>query len=292
MTTSVPAPPTGGFDRLVYRSAAFQSAFRAVCRVQQRWFERRARDVSTEVVSRRCLVLAPHPDDETLGVGATILRKRAAGTPVRVVIAADGRHANPSGVIDEFELARIRQTEGFAACAALGVEAADVRFGGFEDTTLDRHVDELVRLIVEELASYRPDEVLVPLAIDRHPDHRALHLALTRALDQFDGSPVVLEYPIWFWDAKAWLDPEASLPRKLGQLAVRPVVALFRLRPCSVDATSVLASKRAAMDAYRSQMENLTGEPDWPVMDPEFLGHFFRPRELLFASTVGVRGRR
>ena len=38
------------------------------------------------------IVVAPHPDDETLGCGATIMQKLAAGTPVHVVIATDGRY--------------------------------------------------------------------------------------------------------------------------------------------------------------------------------------------------------
>src|SRR5690349_19075047 len=53
----------------------------------------RAEDVTSQAAARSCLVLAPHPDDETLGCGATIMRKRAAGTPVHVVIATDGRHS-------------------------------------------------------------------------------------------------------------------------------------------------------------------------------------------------------
>ena len=44
---------------------------------------------------RPCLVLAPHPDDETLGVGATIMRKVDAGTPVHLVVATDGSKSPP-----------------------------------------------------------------------------------------------------------------------------------------------------------------------------------------------------
>src|ERR1700691_4831515 len=47
-------------------------------------------DVTYATTRRPCLVLAPHPDDETLGVGATIMRKVDAGTPVHLAIATDG----------------------------------------------------------------------------------------------------------------------------------------------------------------------------------------------------------
>lgn len=46
-----------------------------------------AEDVTSQTATRSCVVLAPHPDDETLGCGATITRKLVAGTPVMVVIA-------------------------------------------------------------------------------------------------------------------------------------------------------------------------------------------------------------
>ena len=282
---------TSTFDKLVYRSRPCQKATRAAARAQQVVLEWRAGDVTDDVAEHACLVLAPHPDDETLGAGATIARKRAAGTPVRIVVVADGRHANPSQVIDAAELARIRQEEAVAACAVLGVEADHLRFAGFEDGTLDRQVEAVASLLRAELAEHRPAEVLVPSAIDGHPDHRALRSALRLALADGDAAtdtgPVVLEYPVWFWDAKAWLDRDAPAGRKVAQLLWRPLAATVRLQPRAVRSEAYLEVKRAAFDRYRSQLTNLTGEPSWPVMDPAFLEQFFRPCELFFAPPTG-----
>src|SRR5271166_3569230 len=47
-----------------------------------RCFWRGAEDMTFQMATRSCLVLAPHPDNETLGCGATIMRKLAAGTRV------------------------------------------------------------------------------------------------------------------------------------------------------------------------------------------------------------------
>ena len=288
-STSASSGSTSAFDKLVYRSRACQKATRAAARAQQVVLERRAVDVTDAMAARSCLVLAPHPDDETLGAGATIARKRAVGTPVRVVVVADGRHANPSQVIDEVELARIRQEEAVASCAVLGVDADRLRFAGFEDGTLDRQVGAVASLLRAELAEHRPAEVLVPSAIDGHPDHRALRSALRLALTDTDtgAGPVVLEYPVWFWDAKAWLDRDAPAVRQVAQLLWRPLSATARLQPHAVRTEAYLEVKRAAFDRYRSQLTNLTGEPSWPVMDPAFLEQFFRPCELFFAPPTG-----
>src|SRR5271157_4034878 len=47
----------------------------------------RATDMTAQTTTRSCLILAPHPDDETLGCGATIMRKLSSGSSVQVVIA-------------------------------------------------------------------------------------------------------------------------------------------------------------------------------------------------------------
>src|SRR6516162_4744018 len=80
----------------------------------------RAEDMTAQTATRSCLVLAPHPDDETLGCGATIMRKLAAGTPVQVIIAADGNWYRSSKLsVDAVN--EIREEEARRACAILGL---------------------------------------------------------------------------------------------------------------------------------------------------------------------------
>src|ERR1700761_6094021 len=54
-----------------------------------------AEDMTEQTEKRSCVVLAPHPDDETLGCAVTIMRKLAMGSRVHLLIATDGRHAHP-----------------------------------------------------------------------------------------------------------------------------------------------------------------------------------------------------
>src|SRR3954471_22274206 len=97
--------------------------------LHKRWFTavaQRAYDVTERSAAASCIVFAPHPDDETLGCGATIHRKREAGTAVHVVIASDGRRPQAPDLIAPDELARIRAREALDACMTLGVAAEDV----------------------------------------------------------------------------------------------------------------------------------------------------------------------
>jgi LmbE family N-acetylglucosaminyl deacetylase len=90
----------------------------------------------------RLLVLSPHLDDETLGVGGLIAQARARGIAVRVVFLTNGDSSFSTRVSEDVrflrrntfrQLVAIRQQEALAAVAALGVEPADVVFLGYPD---------------------------------------------------------------------------------------------------------------------------------------------------------------
>ena len=67
------------------------------------------------------MVLAPHPDDETIGCGGTIARLTATGTQVTVVLVTDGE-ATIGSPHHRATTALLRRAEASAACAALGAE--------------------------------------------------------------------------------------------------------------------------------------------------------------------------
>ena len=271
----------------VYHSAAFRLGAGRAAAVMHRALARRAQDITEDSVARRCLVIAPHPDDETLGCGSTIARKRAADTDVYVVIVSDGRHANPSSVIAPAALARLRRDEGVDACAVLGVSADRVTFLGIEDGTVRDHQRTVTDAVLSLLERTQPEEVLVVSGLDHHPDHVATNRATRQALQEHRASgaaPVVLEFPVWFWDAKSWVDRGRGALRQALQLWWRPLRWSMRLSVRAVhgDPRS-LDAKRAALATHRTQMTNYTGEAGWPTMDPAFLDHFLTEDELFFA---------
>lgn len=245
---------------------------------------RRGLDVTAATTERSCLVLAPHPDDETLGCGATIARKRAAGTPVRVLVAADGRSSHHSELVGPDELAAIRAAEVLDACAVLGVGPGDVVRLRFEDESLTRRTRELADAIAAELDELAPDEVRLPSRRDWHIDHRGLRDALDLALRGRPRPPRVLEHPVWLWVHGPWdADPGGPWARRRPGPFVqgwfgRDAWARAEL----VSTRGFLGRKQRALLAHRSQTTNLTGEPGWATFDAEFVASFLLPVEVAF----------
>lgn len=141
------------------------------------------------------LVLAPHPDDESLGCGGTIAALRAQNVDVTVAIVTDGAGSDKFDR-DAHEVRDARRLEAIEACRVLGVDADHIRFVGLPDGRLDAMADELDTYLHKLCDELRPDEVLVCSDLDRHPDHRALNAACARAAF---GDIRVTEYLVWAW---------------------------------------------------------------------------------------------
>ena len=211
-----------------------------------------ARDETAVSASRSALVLAPHPDDETLGCGATILRKRAAGTPVHVLIVTDGRHSHRSAALPPLELAELRRKEMAQAAERLGLAEDAVSWAGFEDGTVVRGEDELAALVGRLVAERKFEEVFATSADEPHPDHAAVGRAARRGA----GSARVLEYPVWLW---------GSWPLRRGDRlgsTLRATGLVLGRKAVRVSTEGHLAGKMHALEAHASQLRR-------PPMVPE-----------------------
>ena len=225
----------------------------------------RSEDMTALTATRSCLVLAPHPDDETLGCGATIARKRAAGGSVHVVIATDGRHWPASAKVSADALVEIREEETRRAGAILGLADQNITFLRFEDGQLGDNRRLLRDRLVAILDQTNPEEIFVPSIIDTHPDHRTLsQIGRQLAQARQDGSLLLYEYPVWFWD------PRILRVRHMRKLRTR-IVRMGEFR----------ARKREAIAAYRSLVTRFIGEPGWTA-HRSFLRRFLQPEEIFF----------
>ena len=128
---------------------------------------------------QRVLVIAPHPDDEVAGCGATILLHQAAGDRVTVLYVTDGRASRALG-LDPPAMAERRRQEAEAGARALGV--AEWRWLGLPEREWSEA--DLAGSLESILSSLAPHVVYAPSRIDFHPEHYAVArvLAERRAL--------------------------------------------------------------------------------------------------------------
>ncbi len=225
----------------------------------------------------RCLVLAPHPDDETLGCGATIVQLLRRDARVRVVVATDGRYGGGAGQPEE--RAHLRAEELRRATSVLGLTATDVNRWELEDGTLAERPKELADAVTDELSTFRPDLVLVTASVEPHPDHAALGSAARRARQLRDTA--IWEYMIWGWVWPIELAGRAADARRER--------AGYR-RPVSVHTTGVLDTKKRAIACYPSQLAASArtlglraGDGNGPL-EAHLLRHLLQPTEIFFPA--------
>lgn len=249
---------------------------------------RASRPLGDPDLARRTLVLAPHPDDETLGCGGTIARLRALGTQVTVVVAADGsrshRHLMP---VDE--LRARRDAELLAACGELGVGASDVVRLGIEDGTLREHVAAIADAVATLVRERGIERLCMPVAAERIADHVAVHAA-GRAVVQRLAALQVFEYPVWFWHVWPFVHPEAYGVRARLRAARESLAAWRGLHRLDrrVELGPARALKLNALARHETQTRRVVDDPRWAtlsdVAEGSWLARLLGPNEF-FAVT-------
>jgi LmbE family N-acetylglucosaminyl deacetylase len=150
-------------------------------------------------VSDRLLFFAPHPDDESLAAAGLLQRAASVGAHIRLVFATNGdnnlwaqRYAERRWRIDKadrFRWGELRQQEARAAIQAMRLgKQASVRFLSLPDqaiaTLLVKVPSRLSAILREEIDQFRPTLIVAPSSLDAHPDHSALSVAVSIALER------------------------------------------------------------------------------------------------------------
>lgn len=216
------------------------------------------------------VVIAPHPDDESLGCGGTIALLRDAGLPVHVVFVSDGTLSHPNSKKYPAEkLRELRETEALAALKILKVDQADASFMRLKDRSVpnpgEAGFEPAVLQILQILIPLKPDTVLVTWKNDPHPDHRASWQIVNQAVADLEKKPRILQYLIWIWELGNHAD-----------LIVNQHNKLYR-----VDIATVFEQKKEAIAAHISQVSRLIDDdPEGFILSPEILAHFDHADEL------------
>ncbi len=238
----------------------------------------RASDWDAGAYGESAVVFSPHADDETLGCGGTLIRKRQAGADVHVVFMADGRTSHAPW-LDPKELNSRRTAEAINACGVLGIDRANVTFLNLEEGRLMDQRAAAVPRVVEILDRHRPEQVFVPSEYEPTADHYATHQIVFDAIRACGRPVTIFEYLIWFWGFWPWstvTDPAA--PGLLGglRMSLRHSRYLFGKCRSRVFVGELLVRKRTALEQHRTQMFQLVPDPQYPTLADVWQGAFLR----------------
>lgn len=206
----------------------------------------------------KTLVVAPHPDDETLGCGGTLLRRKAEGGDLAWVVvtgmSVDSGWSADSVAQRDHEIAVVASAYGFSKVFNFRWPPAQ----------LDRvPMMEIVGALSAAFKEFAPEEVFLPHPTDAHTDHHVVFDAAAACTKWFRYPTVrrVLAYETLSetdcalsradgFRPQVFVDIGPFLEEKLRVMAhYRSEVDKFPF-PRSVDALRALAALRGAASGY------------------------------------------
>jgi LmbE family N-acetylglucosaminyl deacetylase len=217
------------------------------------------------------VVVAPHPDDETLGCGGLIALRRAAGCEVRVVLLSAGESSLRDWGLGGREVGAVRREQARRACACLGVPADRVTVLDHPDGRLpvrgapafDTAADGLAELLARAEAS----AVCCTHPLDGLADHAAAAEIVRAAVARLAVPPPLHFYLVWAWYNAPW-----GMPGFEWRHAYR------------VDVRAVRRAKQAAIDVYLKSASSPAGVPYCGALPRSLAAIARRPSEVFFAG--------
>jgi LmbE family N-acetylglucosaminyl deacetylase len=257
------------------------------------------KSLAEQDLAATALVFSPHQDDETLGCGGTIIRKREAGAEVKIVFMTDGSGSH-NHLISKAELVNLRQQEAIKAAQVLGVNPENVVFLAFRDGELAQSLTKVmpptssaISQIKELLEQNQPQQVYIPYVRETHPDHLATNQIVLTALKNYQKDVVVYEYPVWYWHHFPWTKASGSLREQINyfkaSLKAKYGLQLVQEFNCRLNIEPVKSQKQLALAQHQTQMKRLVDDPNWGILkdvsDGEWLECFFQTQEI-FRRTI------
>lgn len=157
------------------------------------------------------MVIAPHPDDEILGLGGIILQSIQKGSNIHIVYLSDGEGSATWPDKQEIKKQRILLTE--KVCTKLGLKETDITRLHLLDGAVP-HPDEpgfekAVATIKQLIETLKPDAVFATHTRDYWPyDHVACAQLAKAAVQQSRYKTQLWFYWVWAWyNLKPWQIP-------------------------------------------------------------------------------------
>ena len=122
----------------------------------------------------KCLCIAPHPDDESIGAGGILIKHP---DNFKVICLTDGQKG--SETLSKEEIVRIRKEEFKNAMEFAGIK--DIEMLEIPDKQIINNYDKFKKIAIEEY-----DYVFIPNILDQHQDHKAVSVNLAKLLQERD----------------------------------------------------------------------------------------------------------
>lgn len=149
---------------------------------------------------KNILVLSPHVDDETIGMGGTIIKYSKMDSDMTLVYMTDGSGSTSdkpqSEVIEE------RKKEGIDVKESYGFK--DVYFLDQVDGSLNSNDEKLINKLKEIFDLIKPDIIFSPFLIDGNTDHIETTKALSKLLELTNSQPE----DIYLYEVNNLIDPK------------------------------------------------------------------------------------
>ena len=208
------------------------------------------------------VILAPHPDDETLGCGGVIATRASEGRRIVVVVVTDGRALLRRFGIDkdptELEVSAMRKDETRRAVDILTRGKGELIFLDVPNEELVARRDATTPRITALLAELKPAELYVTSPFEGHPEHVATNQIARAACAASGACKAVFEFIV-------------TLKRDTDLAAVPR-------RQVSVDVSAHRALEQKALLQFRSHLDVISPKLPKPFEENQY-ERYLTPRE-------------
>ena len=216
------------------------------------------------------LVIAAHPDDETIGAGALLTRK----PNIKIVHVTDGSPLNAgdalaAGFKSREEYAEARREETVRALAQAGVREDAIRNLHFIDQQLSFHLKELSERVLALVQQAQPEIVLTHAYEGGHPDHDSVAFACHMALRLSEFSFCLCEFA-GYHAGNGGMEIYAFLPSEQTQYTYRLNADERELKIAMIE--SFTTQERTLQPFVRPEVERFRVAPEYDFTRPPHEG--------------------
>lgn len=163
----------------------------------------RSRSLKSCIAPQNSLIIAPHPDDETIGCAGLIQQLLATGKRVDIIYMTGGGKSH-SGCcdIDETTLIESRRNLAKKSAAILGLPQENLHLLDYPDGGIAYECNETGKLR-NLLKKLNPETVLIPHKGEGWDDHIKTG-EIVKSLLKDSNTTAIYEYCVWFWYYNVW----------------------------------------------------------------------------------------